>query len=201
MINLELFERIKKKYGGVASWAVWEKADRKPKSNIGNLDIFDLHKNPSLLETLNNNVLMVGLSCSRPLITTEPFKNFHDTHPYANDFKIRYAFMNTQYYGAYMTDIIKNTVMISRQQFLPFLRENIALVHENIKLFREEISELDTSEPIILAFGVNAYNLLCKYLNKTEYSKLIKLTSYAQQISKEDYKKEVFNQINNALKS
>lgn len=35
MISQELFERIKTKYGDVASWAVWDDAGSKPKSNMG----------------------------------------------------------------------------------------------------------------------------------------------------------------------
>jgi hypothetical protein len=89
---------------------------------MGNMNIYDLHKNPDLLEILKNNVVMVGLNFSRPLLPTEPFKNFHDLSPYANDFKIRYAFRNTQFYGAYMTDIIKNLEMKSSNEVRSYLK-------------------------------------------------------------------------------
>ena len=52
MISIEIFETIKQKYGDVASWAVWEDVGAKPKSNMGHLNIFDLQKNPTLLEVL-----------------------------------------------------------------------------------------------------------------------------------------------------
>jgi hypothetical protein len=122
MISIELFEKIKIKYGDVASWAVWDDAGIKPKSNMGNMNIFDLHENPDLLEILRNNVVMVGLNFSRPLLPTKPFKNFHDLSPHANDFKIRYAFRNTQFYGAYMTDIIKNLEMKSSNEVRSYLK-------------------------------------------------------------------------------
>ena len=66
MISTEIFETIKQKYGDVASWAVWEEAGVKPKSNMGHLNIFNLQKNPKLLEVLKNNVVMIGLNFSRP---------------------------------------------------------------------------------------------------------------------------------------
>ena len=50
---------------------------------------------------------MVGLNFSRA-IESVPFINFHDKRPQGQDYKIRYAFKNTQFQGAYMTDIIKN---------------------------------------------------------------------------------------------
>ena len=199
MMNKEIFERIKYKYGDVSSWAVWEDAGEKPKSNMGHLNIFDFQKNPLLLETLNNNVIMVGLNFSRPLIPTEPFKNFHDLNPRANDFKIRYAFKDTRFYGAYMTDIIKNFEMKNSNDVKAYLKNNTNLILANILTFREELLDLDSKEPILLAFGTDTYNILYNNLELNEYSKLIKLTHYSQHISKEDYKRTVFDQINNAM--
>ena len=40
MITEELYKKIEEKYGSVASWAYWDKADLKPKSNIGNMHLF-----------------------------------------------------------------------------------------------------------------------------------------------------------------
>ena len=60
MITKELYIEIADKYGEFASWAVWANEDLKPKSNIGDMSIFDFEKNPKLLEILNPNVIMVG---------------------------------------------------------------------------------------------------------------------------------------------
>jgi hypothetical protein len=49
---------------------------------------------------------MVALNFSRT-IENKAFVNFHDKRPQSQDYKIRYAFRNTEFYGAYMTDIIK----------------------------------------------------------------------------------------------
>ena len=199
MISREIFETIKLKYGDVASWAVWEDVGVKPKSNMGHLNIFDLQKYPALLEVLKNNIVMVGLNYSRPVLPTEPFKNFHDLNPRANDFKIRYAFRDTEFYGAYMTDVIKNLEMKDSNNVKAHLKKNAYLIPKNISVLREELSDLQTNKPILLAFGVDAYNLLKINLRKDEYSKLIRITHYSHQISKENYKKEVFSQIQDTL--
>lgn len=199
MVRIEIFEIIKQKYGDVASWAVWEDVGVKPKSNMGHLNIFDLQKNPTLLEVLKSNVVMLGLNFSRPVVPTEPFKNFHDLSPRANDFKIRYAFRGTEFYGAYMTDVIKNLEMKDSGDVKALLKKNTNLIQENISVLREELSDLHANKPILLAFGVDAYNFLINNLRKDEYSKLIRLTHYSHQISKENYKKEVFGQIQAAL--
>jgi hypothetical protein len=142
---------------------------------------------------------MVGLNFSRPVLPTEPFKNFHDLNPSANDFKIRYAFKDTEFYGAYMTDVIKNLEMKDSHNVKALLKRNTNFIQENISMLREELSDLHAQKPILLAFGVDTYNLLKNNLKKDEYLRLIKLTHYSHQISKEHYKKEVFSQIHDAL--
>jgi hypothetical protein len=195
MISFQTFEMMKKKYGDVASWAVWEEVGDRPKSNMGHQNIFDLRKNPNLLELLKNNVVMIGLNFSRPVAASQAFINFHDLNPRANDFKIQFAFRDTEFYGAYMTDVIKNLEMKDSRNVKSLLKGNIDLVSKNVSKLREEFADLNCKKPILLAFGVEAYNLLKKKLRDVEYSHLIRLTHYSHQISKEDYKKEVFDQI------
>jgi hypothetical protein len=194
VITTEQFDTIKKKHGEYASWAVWTEATEKPKSNIGDMGIFDLDSNPNLTRMLKNNVVMVGLNISRPF--SEPFRNFHDSNPRANDFKIRYAFQNTKYYGAYMTDIIKGLEMISSKDVLKHLKANPALIETNVNRFREELRDLKPRELTILAFGVSAYKIIRNELEQWEYSKLIRLTHYSHQINKEKYREKVSSQIN-----
>lgn len=87
MITEECFTEISDKYGEFASQAVWVNEEKKPKSNIGDMSIFDLNKNPKLLKSLNPKVIMVGLNFSRT-VEKEKFVNFHDKRPQGQDFKI-----------------------------------------------------------------------------------------------------------------
>ena len=48
MIELNKFEFIKHKYGTIASWAIWAEERETPKSNIGELSVFDVAKNKDL---------------------------------------------------------------------------------------------------------------------------------------------------------
>lgn len=191
MITREIYDRIFLKYGDVGSWAIWEEAGSKPKSNMGHLNVFDLEKNPSLLDTLKANVIMVGLNFSRSLIPTESFSNFHDLSPRANDFKIRYALKGTEFYGAYMTDVIKSLEIADSGDVKKHLKNNPHLIEQNIAFFREELKDLEANKPLIVAFGVDTYNILLDHLRSDEYSTLIRLTHYSHRISKEKYKEEV----------
>lgn len=200
VITLEQFEFIKQKHGGYASWAVWADADKNPKSNMGDIGVFDLNSNPGLLDVLNTSVIMVGLNISSDSrLLPEPFRNFHDPSPRANDFKIRYAFRDTEFYGAYMTDIIKRVGMINSKDLLTHLRGHPALVAQNIEIFREELRDLNSTAPTILAFGAGAYGIVHDNLESGEFSRLIKLTHYSHYISKEKYREKVLGQIEHAL--
>jgi hypothetical protein len=190
MIDIQQFENIKQKHGSYASWAVWADASEKPKSNMGDVSHF---QNNRVLSLLKNNIVMVGLNISRPV--SEPFINFHDPHPRANDFKIRYAFKGSAYYGAYMTDIIKFLEEIDSKNVMKYLRERPEIIENNLRTFREEMQDLKARAPVILAFGKDTHTLLSENLSTNEYRKLIKITHYSHQIGKEAYKEAVFEEI------
>jgi hypothetical protein len=193
MIDREQFELIKREHGGYASWAVWATATRGPKSNIADLSIFDVAATPTTLQVLKNDIIMVGLNISRSF--AERFRNFHDPSPSANDFKIRYAFTNTDYYGAYMTDIIKKVEMVNSAELLRHLKAFPSLVRTNVEAFREELKDLGSQRPTILAFGSAAHALIAENLSRHEYSSLVRLTHYSHQIGKEKYRETVLAQI------
>lgn len=163
------------------------------------MEIFAEHRRNDLLPLLKTNVIMVGLNFSRPINDPQPFRNFHDPSPWANDFKIRHAFLGTDFYGAYMTDVIKLFEEVNSKAVLQHLRKNPDLIEENLKTFREEIADLGTSRPTILAFGKDTYSILKSRMDRSEYTLLIKLTHYSHQIGKEEYREEVFEQIEEAL--
>lgn len=195
MIEEKLYFEIAKKYGKVASWAIWDKAGDKPKSNISNMGIFDITKNPSTLKAIHTNVVMVALNFAREVEMNEPFLNFHDSNPHGQDYKIRFAFEGTRFYGAYMTDIIKDFPMLSSKDVLKNLKDNPHEITKQVNEFREELKFIGSRNPIILAFGRDAFNILNRNLDKSEYSELIALTHYSHQISKENYRIDTLKRI------
>lgn len=188
MILKKHYIKIAKKYGEFASWAVWADQGEKPKSNIGDISIFNLENNPKILEVLNPNVVMVGLNFSRK-IEKVTFVNFHDQLPKGQDYKIRFAFKDTPYYGAYMTDIIKDFEEKISGNVLSFLKKNKDFELNNLRLFEKEIEDLRSSNPLIIAFGNITYNILIKHF-KNKYN-IVRIPHYSNYISKEDYRIEV----------
>jgi hypothetical protein len=188
-ITRERFDLIKLKHGGYSSWAVWAPGTRGPKSGIGDLSVLDANANPMVLQTVNPTVVMVGLNISRSF--EEPFRNFHDENPNANDFKLRSAFTGTPYYGAYMTDVVKNVPMVKSGDLIRYLRENPAVIGSQITTFREELQDLGGAQPTILAFGSTAYKLLLQHLMPSDYQALVRLTHYSHYIGKDKYRDTV----------
>jgi len=188
MIDRTRFDLTRQKHGDYASWAVWADAGAKPKSNVGDLSVLDPDANPDLLGLLREDIVMVGLNFSRAIIT-RPFCNFHDPSPEAQDFKIRYAFKGTEYYGAYMTDIIKNfTVLKSgdlRKQLTP------SLIRESTDIFLREMSDLGATRPTVIAFGADAHGLIAEWIPREAYSRLVKVTHYSHYVGKERYRDDV----------
>ena len=102
-MNETKFELIKKKYGHYASWAIWAEVGDTPKSNMGDLNIFE-EKN--ILSKLKPNIILAGLNISKRDELKRPFENFHG--PLGGAYKIRCALKNSPFWGGYMTDIIKD---------------------------------------------------------------------------------------------
>ena len=74
---------------------------------MGDLTVLDPEINKNLLSQLNPNVVLVALNFSQGSVE-HPFGNFHSNYPRAHDFKTRFALRDTPFWGANMTDIIKD---------------------------------------------------------------------------------------------
>lgn len=188
MINREKFELIKNKYCYHASWAIWSDEGEKPKSNIGDLTILDPEKNTALLSQLNPNIIFVGLNISRGIIAA-PLANFHDKRPESTDYKIRYALRGSPYWGGYMTDIIKDFNQVSSKEVIAFIRSNKWFEEKNVESFLQEIEDLGTRNPTIIAFGNDAFKILKK--NMKNAIKILKVPHYANYMSKEAYREQI----------
>ena len=126
--------------------------------------MLDPNTNPKLLPTLNPNIALVALNISRGDITL-PFGNFHDARSEATDYKIRYATNDTPLWGAYMTDIIKDFEEKISGKVKSYLRENRDFEKENVDFFVQELSDIGATNPTLIAFGNESYDILKRNLN------------------------------------
>jgi len=129
------------------------------------------------------------------LSLNKSFSNFHDESPYANDFKIRYAFWDTPNYGAYMTDVLKHLVIPNAQSVRDHIKSNPDVVQCHIRAFEEELEEIESDKPVLLAFGRDAYGSLNRHFDNNRYRILIPLTHYSHQVRKEKYREDTLCRI------
>ncbi len=189
MITREKFDFIKKKYGQHASWAVWAKQGTTPTSNMGNMSVLDPEINKNLLSELNPDIVLVALNFSID-IKHEPWENFHKYRPHATDFRTRYALRDTPLWGAYMTDILKDYPEKDSNKVKAHLKKHPELEQQNITRFRQEISDIGASKPLLVAFGDIVYKILKQ--NLSNEFKIIKIPHYANWGSnKEKYREQV----------
>jgi hypothetical protein len=183
-ITLKQYEKIKTKYGSLASWAIWAEQDENIKSNMGDISFFE---NPTMttLNTLNPNIILVGLNISKHI--PKLFSNFHPDYSSAQDYKTRYALKNTMFWGAYMTDIVKDFEEKVAGNLMKYLNKNKTFEKENIIKFEKELIDIDSKSPIIIAFGNDSYKILKR--NFKQY-KIYKVSHYSAFINIDKYREE-----------
>tara|TARA_B100001123_G_C14879723_1_gene855474 strand:- start:173 stop:760 length:588 start_codon:yes stop_codon:yes gene_type:complete len=184
-MDINKYNFIKKKYGKHASWAVWAEEADKPKSNMGDLSVFD---DENILQELNPNIVLVALNFSFSGVVQEDFSNFHSSNPRAQDYKTRYAVKNTPFWGAYMTDIIKDYAEKESNKVTTDLRNNPSMVTDNIISFEQELEDIGSNDPLLICFGVDAFNILKKNLG--EKYNIRKVSHYSHFINKKDLRDE-----------
>jgi hypothetical protein len=190
MVTRDTFDLVRRKHGRHASWAVWAEARTGPKSNVADLRVLDPDQNRTLLDTLRTDVVMLGLNLSRYQPPGD-FANFHDPRPTGQDYKIRYAFAGTPYYGAYMTDLIKDFVMLESGDVLRSLAAHPELVAPHVRTLLEELDDVGATRPTVIAFGNDAYRLARRHIPPSHYPRLTAVTHYSYYISKEAYRRRV----------
>lgn len=190
-MKINTFEILKKKYGRVASWAIW--ADSQS-SDTSDISMFEGDSLVDSIKIMNTRFVFVALNISGPIDVCKPFGNFHGGK---RDFMLRDAIKDTVLEGAYMTDIIKFHPDKNASSVTRYFKNNPEKLAEHFNTFIDEIDLLGASrDSVLIALGNDAHALL----ERTGTSlKIVKLTHYAAQIKKSDYRQEVKDLLKNNL--
>jgi len=191
-IRKEIYLELRKKYGDVASWAIWSKPVKAPKDRVGDLSIFD---SPDLLKQLTGEYMFVALCGSgvheKFIDRSIAWWNFHSSNPNGQDYKLRDATVGTPTEGGYITDFIKYHDELDAKKAVKFVETHPELLHKNIDALYEEIDLLGM--PILIALGNDSYNLIKKYL--PGYSAVFKIHHYAATVREGQMKEEILSGI------
>ena len=188
MIDVERYNKLKEKFGHVGSWTIWKEPGLTPKSNTADMSIFE---DENICNKLNDKYVFVALNWSgtHGVQEDKPWKNFHSSYRYQNDYKLRYVLWETQFWGSYITDIIKEYPELSSKKVVREIKNGNIKIKDHINKFKEELNCLSDEKPILIAVGTDSFNILYDNLHN-EYD-IHRITHYAARIKKKDYKKEV----------
>lgn len=122
MIVINRYNNLKEKFGHTSSWTIWKEAGSTPKSNTDDMSIFD---DENICDILNDKQVFVALNGSSTHGKQEdrPWKNFHSSYRYQHDYKLRYALVNTKFWGSYITDIIKEFPEVDSAKVISHLKK------------------------------------------------------------------------------
>ena len=188
MIEIERYNKLKEKYGHVSSWTIWREKGKKAKSNTDGMTIFE---DEDICYKLNDKYVFVALNWSgtHGVQEDKPWKNFHSSYSSQNDYRLRYVLCETQFWGSYITDIIKEYPELDSKKVVREIRKGNIKIEDHINKFKEELKILSDERPILIALGNYSFNILQDNL-QDEYE-LYKITHYSHFKNLEDYKKEV----------
>ena len=187
MISETVYKNLQFEYGDMASWALWKRPGSTPKSNTGDMSIWD---DPNLLNILNPDYVFVGLNGSGKhdgyLALNRPWFNFHSDSPHQQDYKLRYALMDTPLWGSYITDIIKEYQEVDSAKVKTYLQHHPEVIEKNVRLFRQEM-KLHGGHPVLIALGSEAYDILVRYFSDDYVIRRIPHYAYTG-VNKEQYR-------------
>jgi hypothetical protein len=191
MIEANTYEQMKQfsKTGG--SWTIWEMPQdgENPRARVGDMSVF---KHPDILAKLNRNYVFVGINqAGHDTSMDELWWNFHSKdNRRQQDYKLRYALHGTKYWGAYMTDAIKNVVERVAANVRLTAEEEI----KNADLLKHELDALG-GHPVLIGMGGKAYRFLNRYFGKKYH--VVKIYHYSYHYrgcgNKDIYRKAVLN--------
>lgn len=195
-IDKKKFEALRKEFGNVASWAIWDDVGSTPKSNMRNVSML---QDNSICEILNPKYVFVALNGSGVhdgyMDDDKDWFNFHSNNPRGHDYKLRYALKGTPCWGAYITDVIKHFPEVDSTKVWTYLKQHPEIVKENIEILKRELSYLE-DKPILIALGNKVYDILNNEFGKEYEIRSIKHYSYT--ISKENYREEFLKIMNSS---
>lgn len=187
-ISESSFEKIRSSYGHWSSWAMWEMGEGK--RNIGEMSVFDFSRNPQNRSLLHAKYVLVGLNISRS-INPIKFVNFHDSGNRGTDYRLRAATVETNLWGAYATDIIKDYVEVNAAVIRKGIKSNAYLRERSFSIFQEEIHTLGVKNPVLVTLG-NVATEMVELAKENGYigadMEVVNIPHYAARISHENYR-------------
>ncbi|WP_294959657.1 hypothetical protein [uncultured Fibrobacter sp.] len=182
-IKEDRFNELKKEYGAVASWAIWDMPSSNNLSTKENVGSMNWAKDENLLiEEIKTDFVFIALNAADNHkgkdghAKQDSWINFHSSYSKGRDYKLRFAVMKRNEKGfctakgSYITDLIKDIPTKDAKELKSILKNNPQKLESNIEKLKEELSILDNKKkPILIALGRDCERFLRNTLEKEGY--------------------------------
>lgn len=164
---------LRKKYGQWASWAIWNPADITDLAPVITYPAQYNYTNGQAA-SYRNDLVIVGLNAVKSI---SPWQNFHCRYRGCRDTYLRAAFNKPCTGGAYVTDFVKNFLVVKSTDVLAKLKDK-KFLSAQVAGFSQEFDDLwsgttfDDCPPLIITLGKVTHDLfrehfaLCKAVGK-----------------------------------
>ncbi len=186
--------QLGKKFSKCGSWALWDED--------GKIEPFTQKKNFASL--IKPNIVFMGLNASRDLKEEIDWANYHSDLKYKKGRSWKKASCRRlaeiiqkefpQFYGAYMTDIIKTEYHSTSDKLKKFLENNPGVSDKNKKLLEEEIDLLEkileSDNIAIICLGNLSFDITNKMWTMGK-KKIYKIPHYAMHGSDKEVREKI----------
>jgi hypothetical protein len=154
---------LKEKYGGCASWAIWDVQNQRDTAIID-----------KYVDQLSARHVFVALNISKQL-TNEPWTNFRSGR---HDRKLKYACNDTMLRGSYLTDLFKGIPEPRAFKIKGMLTPDT--IQKHVEFFVEEMKNVKLSEDsAFVILGDMAHRYFDQYFQQTYKNKIIYYCHYS----------------------
>ena len=176
----EAYELSKKNYGHCASWAIWALPEvwsgTGSRANMDDVSFFD---DDQVHTKLNPNIVLLALNFSKKITFKNKFQNFHSGGKGSGGaYKLRLMLKDTSFWGAYMTDIIKDLPEKDANKAYKIWKNDPVLRRKSLETFDQELKDIGSVNPLIVCFGKNVFEIAQEHLS-SKYKKIVEATHYS----------------------
>ena len=153
------YAELKREFGDYASWAIWADGE----TSTGGIGDWSILTDENILRNAKTSYVFVGLNAAEHEqgMKLVPWCNFHSKDSKQKDYKLRCVLKDTDYLGAYMTDIIKGYTETDSAKVMAYVKNEPQKYAEHIERFRKEMQLLaGDNKPVLIAMGNAAYKLM-----------------------------------------
>ena len=132
---------------------------------------------------LKPNIVLLALNFSKDIKFENNFQNFNSGGQTSGGaYKLRLMLKDTSFWGAYMTDIIKDLPAKDASKAYKIWKNDPILRRRSLECFDQELKDIGSVNPLIVCFGGPASEITREHLS-SKYKNIVNMPHYSASIT------------------